>query len=96
MSRTSKISLGLSAIFAVGSVIAVHSIQDIETDQIRQGPIKDAERMSEKTRRKLLVNNEEHLYQQELRKQYEEMQPLNGKIITKETAEEIEKSTVKK
>lgn len=86
----------MSAIFAVGSVVAVHFIQDIETDQIRQGPIKDAERMSEKTRRKLFVNTEEHSYQQELRKQYEEMQPLNGKIITKESAEEFQQGSDKK
>mgnify|MGYP003366830216 CR=1 FL=1 len=83
MSRASKITLAGSCLLAVGSVIAVHIIQDIETDQIRQGPIKDAARMSEKTQRKLTNNKEEHLYQQELRKKYEQMQPLNGKIITK-------------
>lgn len=87
MSRASKITLGLSALLAVGSAIAVHVIQDLETKQIKQGPIKDAERMTEKTKRKLLMNNEEHLYQQELRKKYEELQPLNGKIITKDSAE---------
>ncbi|XBW37486.1 hypothetical protein QEN19_003067 [Hanseniaspora menglaensis] len=90
MSRASKITLGMSTLFAIGSTIFVHVVQDIETEQIRQGPIKDAERMNEKTKRKLMMNNEEHIYQQELRKKYEEMQPLNGKIITKDTTEGAE------
>lgn len=82
MSRASKITLGCTLVLAVTSMIGVQYIQDAETELLRQGPIKDAKRMSEKTQRKLLMNQQEHEYQQQLRKQYEEVQPLSGKIIT--------------
>ena len=82
MSRASKITLGCTFVLAVTSMIGVQYIQDAEVELLKQGPIKDAKRMSEKTQKKLLMNQQEHEYQQMLKKQYEEVQPLNGKIIT--------------
>lgn len=84
MSRASQITLGCSLVFAIGSFVGVQYIQEAEQEAIRQGPIKDAKRMSEKTQRKLLMNQKEHEYQQKLKQQYEELQPLNGKVITAE------------
>lgn len=84
MSRASQITLGCSLVFAIGSFIGVQYLQEAEQEAVRQGPIKDAQRMSEKTQRKLLMNQKEHEYQQKLKKQYEELQPLNGKVITAE------------
>ncbi|CCH41881.1 hypothetical protein BN7_1420 [Wickerhamomyces ciferrii] len=69
MSRASKITLASTII----------------SKALHQGPIKDAQRQQEKAlRKKLLVNQQEHEIQQELRKQYEQLQPLSGQTFTAE------------
>lgn len=52
---------------------------------MHQGPIKDAQRVQEKAlKKKLLANQKEHELQQELRKKYEQLQPLSGVTHTAE------------
>ncbi|SCV01531.1 LAMI_0G12090g1_1 [Lachancea mirantina] len=93
MSRASKITLGLSCLFTATTVIGVHMVQEMERDVLRQGPIKDAQRVAEKHKtdaidpskqRKRLFNQSEHEVQKELRKKYEAIQPLSGEILTKD------------
>ena len=78
MPTASKITLGLSITFAVTALVGVNYLQRLERAALRQGPIKDAERMKSK---KQVLNEKEHLEQIELRKKYELLQPLTGEII---------------
>ncbi|RLV84820.1 hypothetical protein JA9_000443 [Meyerozyma sp. JA9] len=78
MSTASKITLGLSVTFAVSALVGINYLQRIERAALRQGPIKDAERLKTK---KQLLNEKEQLEQIELRKKYEQLQPLTGEII---------------
>lgn len=48
---------------------------------MRQGPIKDAERMRQKMTKKQLANDLEHKEQAALREHYEKIQPLNDEVI---------------
>lgn len=83
MSTASKITLGASCLFAVGSFVGIIYLQKAEQLAIRQGPIKDAARIAEKEKtRKQLLNDEEHKVQLELREKFEKLQPLNLEIIT--------------
>lgn len=78
MSRASKITLFGTILVTTVTVIWVHKVQDEERNALHQGPIKDAQRQQEKMKKKLLVNKMEHDRQQELRKEYEALQPLSG------------------
>lgn len=80
MSTASKITLGLSVTFAVTALVGVNYMQRIEREALRQGPIKDAERMAQKLKKQLL-NEKEQQEQHELRQKYEKLQPLTGEII---------------
>ncbi|CDR43735.1 CYFA0S12e03752g1_1 [Cyberlindnera fabianii] len=83
MSRASKITLFTSIVATTITVAWVHKVQEEEKQALHQGPIKDAKRMEEKRlKKKLLVNQQEHEYQQELRKKFEQIQPLSGKTVT--------------
>ncbi|CDO93096.1 unnamed protein product [Kluyveromyces dobzhanskii CBS 2104] len=95
MSRASKITLGLTSLFTVTMVVGVHYVQQLERETLHQGPIKDAKRVAEKRleknagldpekERQKLVNKNEHEYQLELRKKYEQMQPLSGEVRTQD------------
>lgn len=81
MSTASKITLGASIIFAVGSFVFINFSQQTERASLRQGPIKDAKRMEEK-RLKLKKNNLEHQEQLKLKQQFQQIQPLTEEIIT--------------
>ncbi|OVF09089.1 hypothetical protein A9F13_06g02321 [Clavispora lusitaniae] len=65
----------------LGSFIYINVEQKIERDNLRQGPIKDAERMRQKLSKKQLANDLEHKEQALLREKYESVQPLSGEII---------------
>ena len=95
MSRASKITLGLTTLFTATIVVGVHHVQELERQTLHQGPIKDAQRVAEKKlarqngvdpekERQRMVNKNEHEYQLELRKKYEQMQPLSGEVRTKD------------
>ena len=67
----------------------------MERDTLHQGPIKDAKRVAEKKRlkesgldpakeKKRMFNQSEHELQKELKKQYEQQQPLSGEVVTKD------------
>lgn len=81
MSTASKVTFAASCLFAVGSFIYINVEQKIERDNLRQGPIKDAERMRQKLSKKQLANDLEHKEQALLREKYELVQPLSGEII---------------
>lgn len=90
MSRASKITFALSCVLTATTVIGVHIVQGMERETLHQGPIKDARRIAAKQElkqqeensksRKRIFNQTEHEQQLELRKKYESMQPLSGKI----------------
>lgn len=97
MSRASKITLGVTSLFTATMIVGVHYVQQLERETLHQGPIKDAQRMKEKRlarenaggvdpekERQRMVNKSEHEYQLELRKKYEQMQPLSGEVRTKD------------
>ncbi|EMG45535.1 hypothetical protein SBY92_004964 [Candida maltosa Xu316] len=89
MSTASKITLGLSCTFAVGTFIFINYSQQLEREALRQGPIKDAARQQakllEKERsQKHIANELEHQEQKELREKLMKSQPLNAEIITGE------------
>lgn len=81
MSTTSKATFAASCVFALGSFIYINVEQRNERENMRQGPIKDAERMRQKMTKKQLANDLEHKEQAALREQYEKVQPLNEEVI---------------
>lgn len=81
MSTASKVTLGASCFFAVGTFIFITYNQQIERDNLRQGPIKDAKRMQDKYNKKQLANELEHREQIELREKLIKIQPLSSEII---------------
>lgn len=81
MSTASKITLGASCVFAVGTFIFINYNQQIERSALRQGPIKDAQRMKDKFNQKQLANELEHREQLQLREKLHKIQPLTGEII---------------
>ncbi|CEP21694.1 hypothetical protein BN1211_1837 [Cyberlindnera jadinii] len=92
MSTASKITLAASIVVSTVTVIWVHKVQREEQEALHQGPIKDAQRMQEKAmKKKLVANQKEHEYQQELRKQYEAIQPLSGVTVTAEEGAGVNK-----
>lgn len=81
MSTASKITLGTSIAFAIGSFVFINYSQQTERQGLREGPIKDAKRIEEK-RKKLMRNSLEHEEQKQLKEQFEKVQPLTGEIIS--------------
>lgn len=53
----------------------------MERESLRQGPIKDAERMRRKLSKKQMANEIEHKEQTALREEYEKLQPLSGEFV---------------
>lgn len=94
MSTASKVTLGSSIVFAIGSFVFINWSQQSERESLREGPIKDAKRMEQKRQerfaenKKLLRNDLEHQEQLKLKQQYEKLQPLTGEIIRGEETEE--------
>ncbi|KAF7998755.1 hypothetical protein HF325_006820 [Metschnikowia pulcherrima] len=84
MSAASKATFAASCLFAVGSFIYINVEQRIERENLRQGPIKDAERMRQKMSKKQAANELEHREQLALKEQYEKVQPLSEEVITGE------------
>ena len=84
MSAASKATFAASCLFAVGSFIYINVEQRIERENLRQGPIKDAERMRQKMSKKQAANELEHREQLALKEQYEKVQPLSAEVITGE------------
>lgn len=81
MSTASKLTFATSCLFAGGAFVYINVSQKMERQNLRQGPIKDAERMRLKLSKKQLANDLEHKEQEALRQQYEALQPLNAEII---------------
>lgn len=81
MSTASKITFGTMCFFAATSFLYINFEQKIERQNLRQGPIKDAERMRQKMNKKQLANDMEHREQAMLREHYEKSQPLSSEII---------------
>lgn len=81
MSTASKVTFAASCLFAVGSFIYINVEQRIERENLRQGPIKDAERMRKKLSKKQMANELEHKEQIALREEYQKAQPLSAEII---------------
>ncbi|KAI3405887.2 PET117 [Candida oxycetoniae] len=83
MSTASKVTLGASIAFAVGAFVFINYSQQTERAALRQGPIKDAERIQAKREKskKQKANEAEHKEQIELKAKYLEIQPLNSEII---------------
>lgn len=81
MSTASKVTFAASCLFAAGSFIYINLEQRFERESLRQGPIKDAERMRKKLSKKQMTNDLEHKEQIALREAYEQVQPLTGEIV---------------
>ncbi|KAG7195785.1 uncharacterized protein KQ657_002170 [Scheffersomyces spartinae] len=83
MSTASKVTFGASIAFAVGAFAFINYSQQVERAALRQGPIKDAERMRMKElNRKQILNQQDHIEQQALKEKFELVQPLQSKVIT--------------
>lgn len=81
MSTASKATFAASTLFALGAFVYINVEQRNDRESMRQGPIKDAERMRQKMTKKQLANDLEHKEQVALREQYEKVQPLNAEVI---------------
>lgn len=82
MSTASKITLGLSCVFACGSFVFINYSQEVERQALREGPIKDAARLERiRENKKLMRNDIEHREQMMLKEKYESVQPLLGDVI---------------
>ncbi|EGV64018.1 hypothetical protein PSN45_003903 [Yamadazyma tenuis] len=83
MSTLSKVTLGTSIAFAVGSFVFINYSQQTERESLREGPIRDAKRLEQRfqNNRKLMRNDLEHQQQIKLKQQFESVQPLTGEVI---------------
>lgn len=81
MSAASKATFAASCLFFVSSAVYVAYEQVTERQNLRQGPIKDAERMRQKLSQKQQHNQAEHAEQAALRAHYESVQPLDSRVI---------------
>ncbi|EGW35244.1 uncharacterized protein SPAPADRAFT_58457 [Spathaspora passalidarum NRRL Y-27907] len=81
MSTASKVTFGLSCVFAGATFVYINYVHQLERDALRQGPIKDKARMQDKFNKKQLANEAEHREQTELREKLVKMQPLSSEII---------------
>eukprot|EP00842_Homolaphlyctis_polyrhiza_P001657 jgi/Hompol1/2492/HPOL_002927-RA len=75
MSRASKITLGVSSLFAVVSILGVHYMQELDLKTRRVGVVRDDARRSAKR----IENELEAKRQEELRKMLESDQTVSGK-----------------
>ncbi|EJD07620.1 uncharacterized protein FOMMEDRAFT_164549 [Fomitiporia mediterranea MF3/22] len=74
MSRAARITLAVSALFAVGTIVGVHYMQQAEHETMYKGVIRDDARRQEKIRQR----EEELRESQRKRELYEHVQPVNG------------------
>ncbi|RLV90781.1 hypothetical protein JA1_004366 [Spathaspora sp. JA1] len=81
MSTASKVTFGMSCVFAGATFVYINYIHKLEREALRQGPIKDRARMEDKFNRKQLANKAEHIEQSELREKLIKIQPLSSEII---------------
>lgn len=88
MSRASKVTFGLTSVACVGTIAAVHYIQNMEREALRQGPVKDAARVAAKRdpakERKLMLNQQEHEEQVRRREEFEKVQRVGAEVSTGE------------
>ncbi|KAH6570456.1 hypothetical protein BASA50_000232 [Batrachochytrium salamandrivorans] len=75
MSRASKVTLGISTLFATGCILGVHYMQELDVKTRRVGIERDDARRSDKR----IENELEMLRQEELRRQLEQSQVVTGK-----------------
>ena len=80
MSTLLKVTFGALCAFAVALFIGINYLQKAEQTAIRQGPIKDAQRIAEKLK-KQLANEKEAQIQADLRQKFEAVQPVSAEII---------------
>ncbi|CUM47615.1 uncharacterized protein AC631_03171 [Debaryomyces fabryi] len=89
MSTASKITFGSSCLLAVGTFLGINYLQRSERESLRQGPIKDAERIAAKElSKKQKVNDMEHREQMMLQEKFSSVQPLNNEIIRADEEQE--------
>lgn len=82
MSTASKITFGGSCLLAAGTFVGINYLQTSERNSLRQGPIRDAERVAAKElSKKQRVNDMEHKEQMELKQKFASVQPLNSDVI---------------
>lgn len=82
MSTASKVTFAASCLFAAGLFFYINYEQEVDRRNQRQGPIKDAKRLMERSlSKKQTANDLEHKEQLALKKHYESVQPLNTEII---------------
>lgn len=82
MSTASKITFGCSCVLAAGTFVSINYLQITERKSLRQGPIKDAERMAAKEfNKKQRVNDMEHKEQILLQEKFTSVQPLGSEVI---------------
>ncbi|OBA18724.1 uncharacterized protein OGAPODRAFT_6357 [Ogataea polymorpha] len=85
MSRASKITLGVTSLVCAATTIAVYLFAEQENDNLKYGPVKDAERMQRRREKELSAkqqaNARDFEAQKLLRQQLEASQPLSGEIV---------------
>ena len=82
MSTASKITFGSACLLAGGTFLGINNLQRSERASLRQGPIKDAERVAAKElSKKQKVNDMEHKEQMMLKEKFASVQPLNNEVI---------------
>ncbi|CUM50521.1 unnamed protein product [Debaryomyces tyrocola] len=82
MSTASKITFGSACLLAGGTFLGINYLQRSERESLRQGPIRDAERMAAKElSKKQKVNDMEHKEQVMLQEKFASVQPLNNEVI---------------
>ena len=86
MSTASKVTFGLSCLFAVSTIAGVKYLDFSEREALKQGPIKDQQRLQAKRELtdKQQFNEADYREQMRLKEFYEQQQPLEKTFAGKE------------
>ncbi|GMM31837.1 Pet117 protein [Martiniozyma asiatica (nom. inval.)] len=80
MSKASKITLALSAVFSVATISGVYYMAETEKEALQDGPIKDRERLERRFNKKQQENLNDFERQKALYAEFTKDQPLTGEI----------------
>lgn len=86
MSTASKVTFGVSFLFAVSTIAGVKYLDFSERKALKQGPIKDQQRLQAKRELtdKQQFNEADYREQMRLKELYEQQQPLEKTFVGKE------------
>lgn len=83
MSTASRVTLGASILLCTATCVGVYYLAESERDALKEGPIKDRERVNRRVMSdKQKANRDDFEAQKQLKAQLAAEQPLTGEVVT--------------